>query len=117
MEDKTESTSQSTNAIQQNLPNHILVLVLGICSIVFCWCYGIFGIIPGIIALVLASKSKKLYSADPQKYTESSFKNVKTGRICALIGTILSGLYLAWTIFYIVVYGAAVMSEMPWDQF
>ena len=117
MENSTETNSQSTNAIQQNLPNHILVMVLGICSIVFCWCYGIFGIILGIIALVLASKSKKLYSANPEKYTESSFKNVKTGRLCALIGTIISALYFVWTVVYIIVYGAAVMSEMPWDQF
>ena len=46
---------------QQPLPNATPVLVLGILSIVMCFCYGILGLILGIIALVLSASSKRLY--------------------------------------------------------
>lgn len=59
---------------QRTLPNSVGVLVLGICSIVFCWCYGIVGLICGIIAMVLASKAKRLYEATPNDFTVASFK-------------------------------------------
>ena len=47
--------------MQQSLPNATVVLVLGILSIVFCCCYGILGLIPAIIALVLSKKDRALY--------------------------------------------------------
>jgi hypothetical protein len=49
---------------------------MGIISIALCWCYGVVGITLGIISLVLASKSKKLYKAEPEKYTLGSYKNL-----------------------------------------
>ena len=47
---------------QQKLPNSTLILVFGIISIVTCCCYGILGLIFGIIAVVLANKALKLYA-------------------------------------------------------
>ncbi|NSW44883.1 MAG: hypothetical protein HPY79_03545 [Bacteroidales bacterium] len=67
---------------------------MGIISIALCWCYGIVGITLGIISIVLANKSKKLYQADPNKYTLGSYKNLQAGYICAIIGLSLSALYL-----------------------
>lgn len=90
---------------QQPLPNATGVLVLGILSIVLCFCYGIIGLILGIIALVLAAKSKKLYAAAPELYTQGSYKNLNAGRICAIIGVILSAIYIAYVIFIISVVG------------
>jgi len=101
---------------QVSLPNATAILVLGIVSIALCWCYGIIGIASGIIALVMAGKAKALYEADPDAYTLSSFKNMKAGRICALIGTILSSLYIIYIIVIIAIYGAA-LTQLPWDQF
>lgn len=98
------------------VPNAVAVLVLGILSIVFCWCYGLVGIILGIIALVLAGKGVKLYQENPQAYSLSSFNNLKAGKICALIGTILSGLYLIFIIIYLVILGTAI-STLPWEMF
>jgi hypothetical protein len=46
---------------QQKLPNATAVLILGIVSIVGCCCYGLPGLIAGIIALVLAKKDGELY--------------------------------------------------------
>jgi hypothetical protein len=51
-----------TNTPKRPLPNATASLVLGIISIVFCWCYGIVGFITGVIGLVLAIKDSKTYS-------------------------------------------------------
>lgn len=86
----------------QKLPNATAVLVLGILSILFCWCYGIVGIILSVIALVLANKDMSLYKVEPQNYT--NYGNLNAGRIMAIIGLILNVLflaYIAWVISYI----------------
>ena len=100
---------------QVSLPNATAVLVLGILSIVFCWCYGIVGIVLGIIALVLSGKASSLYKDNPESYTIASFNNMKAGRICAIIGTILSALYIIFIIIYIFIIGDA-FSAMPWEM-
>lgn len=99
----------------QSLPNSTAVLVLGILSIVLCFCYGVIGVILGIIAIVLANKASKLYKAAKDNYTESSYKNMKAGKVCAIIGLCLSGLYLLYFIIVISFYGA-LLSSMPWEQ-
>ena len=75
---------------KQQLPNATPVLVLGILSLVFCWCYGFIGLVLGIIAVALASTSLKMYRANPDAYTEVSYKNLKAGRICGIIGMVLA---------------------------
>ncbi|MCK5170075.1 MAG: hypothetical protein KAQ75_09355, partial [Bacteroidales bacterium] len=67
--------------VQQPLPNATAVLVLGILSIAVCWCYGLFGITMGIIALVLSGKAKSLYNKNPEQYTMGSYKNMSAGRV------------------------------------
>lgn len=84
--------------MQQPLPNATAVLVLGIISIVGCFCYGIPGIICGIIALILAAKSKALYFANPGMYTTGSYNNLVAGRVCAIIGLILCVLCIVLSI-------------------
>ncbi|WP_027125189.1 CCC motif membrane protein [Gelidibacter mesophilus] len=81
---------------KQQLPNATLILVFGILSIVTCCCYGIIGLPLGIIAVVLANKATAVYAADPELYT--GFQNVKTGRILAIIGIALNGIYLIYAI-------------------
>lgn len=107
------SSQQQFQAPRQQipLPNASTVLVLGIISIVGCCCYGIIGLICGIIAMVMAKNAKALYDADPTAYTESSLNNVNTGRICAIIGLVLSVLYLLYVIFIIIVYGVAILAD------
>jgi hypothetical protein len=97
------------------IPNSTAVLVLGILSIVLCFCYGLIGLVLGIIALVLASKGTVLYKANPSAYTQSSFNNMKAGRICGIIGLSLSALYLIFIVIYILILGAA-FAAMPWDM-
>jgi hypothetical protein len=101
------------NQPQRPLPNGTAVLVLGIISIVGCFCYGIAGIVCGIIAIVLSNKDLRLYNADPTLYTPGSLSNLKSGRICGIIGLSLSAAYLVFLIIYIFTVGWAFLSH-PW---
>ncbi len=93
----------------QKLPNATPSLVLGIISIVLCWCYGIIGIILSIIGLVLANKDKKLYAENPTHYTNYSTSN--TGRILCIIGLVLSILYLIMMVAVIAMFGLEAMQD------
>ena len=88
---------------RQQLPNSTLILIFGILSIVGCCCYGLVGLVFGIIALVLAKKATKMYAENPEMYT--GFQNVKTGKILAIVGIILSVIYIILIIVALVAYG------------
>ena len=98
---------------QQKLPNSTLILVFGIISIIGCCFYGI-GLILGIVAIVLASKASKLYAENPDSYTGIS--NVKTGKILAIIGIILSVIYLLILIWVITTFGWDTMQDQELMQ-
>ena len=119
MENVTTPQNQNSS-IQQPLPNSTAVLVLGILSIAVCWCYGLFGITMGIIALVLSGKAKALYNENPGEFTQASYNNMNAGRVCAIIGTSLSAVYVAIILIYIMVVGAAIgtiFTQFPWEAF
>jgi len=97
------------------LPNSTAVLVLGILSIVFCWGYGIIGLILGIIAISLSGKANTMYMANPGMYSANSYNNMKAGRVCAIIGTILSALFLIYIIIVLVFVGV-IFSGLPWES-
>lgn len=99
---------------RQTLPNSTLILVFGILSILTCCCYGIIGLIFGIIALVMAKKAKKIYLAEPELY--KGYNNVKTGKILAIIGIILSTIYLVGTIVALAFYGIEGLQEMQQEM-
>lgn len=98
--------------MQQQLPNATLIMILGILSIITaCCCYGIVGLIMGIIALVMANKAKGLYATNPSLYTPSSYSNINVGRICAIIGIILGILLSIAYIAYISYFGWENISD------
>lgn len=99
---------------KQQLPNSTLILVFGIISIVTCCCYGIIGLIFGIIALVLASKATKLYSANPDLY--SDYNNVKIGKILAIIGLVLNAIYLLYIVWIFSTIGYEGIQEMQQEM-
>jgi hypothetical protein len=105
MEEKSifEEITPSFNN-QQQLPNATVVLVMGILSIVMCFA----GVILGIIGLVLANKDTQLYNSSPQSYTAASYSNLKSGKICSIIGLILNGLL---AIFYIIIIIVAITNN------
>jgi hypothetical protein len=88
------------------VPNSVAVLVLGIVSIVLCWCYGLVSIILGVVGIVLANQAEKIYRANPEQFSIASYKNLKAGKICAIIGLSLGALYLVFIVIYIIVVGS-----------
>ncbi len=72
---------------QQKLPNETIIIVLGILGYLCC-CFAGAGVIPAGIAVFLASKSEKIYASNPELYT--NIKQIKTGKIIALIALVLS---------------------------
>lgn len=90
------------NVFKEELPNSTTVLVLGILSIILCWCYGLFGFILGVIAIALSSNSRKMYAENPDKYDVSSFKNLNAGRICAIIGVCIASLWIILLILFFI---------------
>ena len=83
-----QGTQTSTSIVKQKLPNHGGILTMGILSIVFA---GGIGIILGIIALSMSGAPIRMYKENPEKYEESSYKNVKAGKTCSIIGISLAG--------------------------
>jgi predicted PurR-regulated permease PerM len=93
----------------QKLPNTTIVLLLGLFSIITCWVMGIVGLIFGIVALVIAKGDLRLYRENPDSYT--NFANLAIGRVLAVIGIILSSIYLAFIIFIYTVIGIENVDE------
>lgn len=95
MEDQNNQPSGSNfyhAPLQMNLPNSNTILVLGILSLVFCWWHilSIVGIVLSIVTLSMTNKELSLFYTRPNDFTLSSLNNVKAGRICAIIGLIIS---------------------------
>lgn len=88
---------------KQTLQNSTLILIFGILSIIGCCCYGILGLIFGIIAIVLANSATKTYLANPELY--SGYQNVKTGKILAIIGVILSAISIIYLVYIYITLG------------
>ncbi len=95
---------------KQKLPGASTALVLGICSIVTaCCCYGLIGIILGIIGLNSAKKAKVAYEENPEQY--DGMANANAGRITSIIGIVIGALYIVYLIFLIVTIGFAGIME------
>ncbi len=99
---------------QKKLPNATLILVFGILSILTCCCYGIVGLILGIIAIVMAKKATAIYLENPDVYTD--FKNVKTGKTLAYVGIILSLIYMVFVVIIIAVFGFESLQDQELMQ-
>jgi len=82
-QDYTAEKRYDDNYYEKNDPgksNSIIALITGILSLVFCCC-SIFGLIPGILAIIFFSKAKK--------NGEESGMAI-AGLVCAIIGIIFS---------------------------
>lgn len=94
---------------QHKLPNVTIALVLGIISFIACCCSaGVGGVVLSGVAFYLVKKDEKLYMVNPEMYT--NYGQLKTAKIIAIIGLILSVLYLIFAIYQIVSAGG-------WDSY
>ncbi|MBN8567072.1 MAG: DUF4190 domain-containing protein [Flavobacteriales bacterium] len=94
---------------KQKLPNSTAILILGIFSILTCCCYGVLGILLSVIALYLANKDTQLYMENKELY--SNYSNIKTGKVLAYIGLILSIIYLIFIIWLFATFGYEGMQD------
>lgn len=88
---------------KQKLSFALPVIILGIFSILFCWCYGVFGLLLNIIALILAHINTKSYKENPDLY--SNYSSLKVGKVINYIGLILNILFLIFIIWFFMLIG------------
>ena len=94
---------------EQKLPNVTVILVLGIASIVLCWCYGVLGLILSVVGLILAASSKKAYLQSPENY--SDYNTLKTAKIIAIVGLVLNILFILFIVYIISLVGWEVLQS------
>ncbi len=103
---------------RRQLPNATTALILGILSIVITLCcffmWGNFiGIVLGVSALIISQRDVRMYRESPEVFTD--YGNLKTGRITAVIGIILSviiTLYFIISLFYVGIGRSEIMDEL-----
>tara|TARA_Y100001954_G_scaffold213559_1_gene242300 strand:- start:169 stop:537 length:369 start_codon:yes stop_codon:yes gene_type:complete len=113
----TENTNEKNNIETfnngiENIPFSTSVLVLGICSIVTCGCYGLPGLVCGIIAIIQSKRGLTAYEENPSLYKQGSLKNLKAGKTCATIGVILSSIYFLIVLGYVITVGTLVFGTL-----
>ena len=89
MQNETLDSVAMTGAPVRDLDEAGRILTLGIISLPFC--FGLVGLILAIITLTKSGKALSLYRDYPLQYTESSYKKVKAGRVCAIISLCILG--------------------------
>ncbi|WEK33442.1 MAG: CCC motif membrane protein [Candidatus Pseudobacter hemicellulosilyticus] len=106
MENLNQPSQTPTPTQKTMLPNATVVMVLGICSIVF-GCLFI-GLILGIIGLVLSSKPRKMYKENPAAW--DGYGQLNAGFIMSIIGIALGSIYAIYYIFMLAILGSAATS-------
>ena len=98
-DDFEEEVNLTTTDLPRNetVPNSTAVLVLGIISIPCC-CFSIIGVALGVVALFLAKEGLSSYNSNPIHYSQTSYNNLRSGRVCAIIGLVLSSISLIFSI-------------------
>lgn len=83
---------------KEKLPHSQSALVLGISSIfTACCCWGVIGIILGIIALSNANKAIRIHEENPDSF--DGINNAQTGRTTAIIGIVIGVITILWHIY------------------
>ena len=113
MENQQDMLRSSNYNTPANLPNATAALVLGIISIVGAFCYGIVGLVCGIIGLVLANKDRKLYQSAPELYSPSSFSTSNAGRVCSIIGIVIGSIFFLIILIYLI-FVRTLISTAAW---
>lgn len=90
--------------IQDNAPNAVAALVLGILSLLS-GCFFI-GLVLGIIGLVLANNGYKAYCLNPAAYKNAEM--LKTGKILSIIGIVLGSISIVVGIISAVLLGGSL---------
>ena len=85
--------------MKEKLPNSTASLVLGILSIITCWCYGLPGVIMGVVDFLQGKKAIAIHNENPDIY--EGIGNANAGKVMSIIGVILSAIMLVMMIYII----------------
>ncbi len=89
MENDTLDNIAMTTKPARDLDGAGGILAMGIISIPFFG--GLIGLILAIVTLTKSGKALSLYREYPLQYTEKSYRQVKAGRVCAIVSLSLLG--------------------------
>ena len=92
----------------KKLPNATIIYLLSLLSLFIC-CFAGIGILPALIAFILAGKSEKLFKENPNDYDD--IKKVKKGKIIAIIGIVFNLLVVGIAIWTLMTIGWDAWSE------
>ena len=96
------------------LPADPTAIILGIVSVVIvglgccCGLFAIGSLILGIIGLVMANKSIKLYRHDPENYTSQSRSNTGIGQVICIVGVVISSILVLISLVYWAFFGSQI---------
>ena len=83
---------------KEKLPHSQSALILGISSIVTaCCCWGVIGVIVGIIGLTESNKAIAIHNQNPNDF--DGINNAQTGRTTSIIGIIIGAISMLWMIY------------------
>jgi len=99
--------------MKEKLPNSTASLVLGIFSIVTCFCYGLPGIVLGVIGFILGNKAVKEHNEDTELY--EGIGNAKAGKVMSIIGIILGLVFIGFIIWIISAIGYEALQSGDQD--
>lgn len=109
---ENSSPDEPQTTFQQELPNASVVLILGIIALIISFFNSLVGLVTGIVSLVMARNTEKLYNQTPRLYTLSSLSNMRSGKTCAIIGIVLAIL----KIILIGIILALLGTLIPWGE-
>ena len=83
---------------KERLPHSQSALVLGISSIITaCCCWGVIGLVIGIIGLNESNKAIAIYREAPESF--DGISNAETGRTTSIIGIVIGAISVLWMIY------------------
>ncbi|MFS4415920.1 CCC motif membrane protein [Maribacter sp. 2307ULW6-5] len=88
----------------KQLPNSTTIYLLSLLGL-FLFCFAGVGLVPSVIAFIMAKKSERLYAAAPHEYSHGG--KVKKGKVLAIVGIVLN----------LIIVGVAIWTLMTigWD--
>jgi hypothetical protein len=119
MEDQRPMDENQTGEVR--MKNATGTLILGIASIPLCFCsivpyLGVVLVMIGlalpIVAFAISKKEWSAYKLNLASFHEGDAKNMKAGRICALIGLILNGLIVLLIVGVLLIAGVSFAQAM-----
>ena len=95
--------------MKEKLPKSTASLILGIFSIITCFCYGLPGLILGIIGFIQGKQAIAINNENPDMY--EGVGNAKAGKVMSIIGIVFAVIYLIAIIWIVSYFGIETLKN------